>query len=250
MFRDARNAPEADIKLTSRHRSKWAIRKRLMHCKKLSAAPFANHQYKAKRPLRAAASPKCNQVSESGGCDCSEAVLLPVYAKKPRPRKPAISIVQAWNTHDCPDQTAPRCYSQRGTCEQWIEEGKGAIKWTRLSCWTFASNAVRLQLHALAYNLGTNVPGDFAADRGTAAAATTRASVRRAMVTRSRATDWRSASKCQGKWPDRPLGHDSSCPRGWQPSTTSHQSCRKAGKTRIFTPVREPSGESRLSSHV
>ena len=29
-----------------------------------------------------------------------------------------------------------------------------AIKWTRLSCRTFAANAVRLQLHALAYNLG------------------------------------------------------------------------------------------------
>src|SRR5262245_20398376 len=29
----------------------------------------------------------------------------------------------------------------------------GAIKWTRLSCRTFAANAVRLQLHALAYNL-------------------------------------------------------------------------------------------------
>jgi Transposase DDE domain group 1 len=41
-----------------------------------------------------------------------------------------------------------------GTCEQWIKEGKGAIKWTRLSCRTFAANAVRLQLHALAYNLG------------------------------------------------------------------------------------------------
>jgi hypothetical protein len=39
-------------------------------------------------------------------------------------------------------------------CEQWIKEGKGAIKWTRLSCRTFAANAVRLQLHALAYNLG------------------------------------------------------------------------------------------------
>ena len=38
--------------------------------------------------------------------------------------------------------------------EQWIKEGKGAIKWTRLSCRTFAANAVRLQLHALAYNLG------------------------------------------------------------------------------------------------
>ena len=45
-------------------------------------------------------------------------------------------------------------YNQRGTAEQWIREGKGAIKWTRLSCRTFATNAVRLQLHALAYNLG------------------------------------------------------------------------------------------------
>jgi Transposase DDE domain group 1 len=44
-------------------------------------------------------------------------------------------------------------YNKRGTCEQWIKEGKGAIKWTRLSCRSFAANAVRLQLHALAYNL-------------------------------------------------------------------------------------------------
>jgi hypothetical protein len=35
-----------------------------------------------------------------------------------------------------------------------IKEGKGAMKWTRLSCRTFAGNSVRLQLHALAYNLG------------------------------------------------------------------------------------------------
>jgi Transposase DDE domain group 1 len=45
-------------------------------------------------------------------------------------------------------------YNRRGTAEQWIKEGKGAIKWTLLSCRTFAANAVRLQLHALAYNLG------------------------------------------------------------------------------------------------
>src|SRR4029077_2936311 len=45
-------------------------------------------------------------------------------------------------------------YNHRGTCEQYIKEGKNAIKWTRLSCRTFAANAVRLQLHALAYNLG------------------------------------------------------------------------------------------------
>jgi hypothetical protein len=37
-------------------------------------------------------------------------------------------------------------YNHRGTCEQYIKEGKGAIKWTRLSCRTFAANAVRLQL--------------------------------------------------------------------------------------------------------
>src|SRR5712671_1405626 len=45
-------------------------------------------------------------------------------------------------------------YNQRGTPEQCIKEGKGAIKWTWLSCSSFAANAVRLQLHALAYNLG------------------------------------------------------------------------------------------------
>src|SRR5712691_7761204 len=48
-------------------------------------------------------------------------------------------------------------YNHRGTCEQYIKEGKGAIKWTRLSCRSFAGNAVRLQLHALAYNLGNFV---------------------------------------------------------------------------------------------
>ena len=45
-------------------------------------------------------------------------------------------------------------YNRRGTCEQWIKERSGVIKWTRLSFRSFAANAVRLQLHALAYNLG------------------------------------------------------------------------------------------------
>ena len=50
----------------------------------------------------------------------------------------------------------PRCRTRadaRGTAEQWIKEGKNAVKWTRLSCYSFTANAVRLQLHALAYNL-------------------------------------------------------------------------------------------------
>jgi hypothetical protein len=44
--------------------------------------------------------------------------------------------------------------NKRGTGQQWIKEGKRAIRRTRLSCRSFAANAVRLQLHALAYNLG------------------------------------------------------------------------------------------------
>src|SRR5262245_15612562 len=43
----------------------------------------------------------------------------------------------------------------------------------------------------------TNVPGYTAADRGTTAAATTRANMKRSIVTRSRAIDRRNASRCQ-----------------------------------------------------
>ena len=47
-----------------------------------------------------------------------------------------------------------RFYNQRGRAEQWIKEGKYAINWTRLSCHDFEDNQARLQLFALAYNLG------------------------------------------------------------------------------------------------
>jgi hypothetical protein len=46
-------------------------------------------------------------------------------------------------------------YNQRGTAEQYIKEGKIALKWTRLSRKSMAQNEVRLQLYALAYNLGS-----------------------------------------------------------------------------------------------
>src|SRR5690349_472457 len=42
-----------------------------------------------------------------------------------------------------------------------------------------------------------NVPGDSAAHRGATAAATTRASMKRSIVTRSSAIDRRNASRCQ-----------------------------------------------------
>jgi hypothetical protein len=43
--------------------------------------------------------------------------------------RPAKRVVAFWNKH--------------GNAEQWIKEGNGAIKWTRLSCRTFAANTVR-----------------------------------------------------------------------------------------------------------
>lgn len=52
-----------------------------------------------------------------------------------------------------PNERVLTFYNGRGTAEQHIKEGKYALKWTRLSCMRFAGNAVRLQLHALAYNL-------------------------------------------------------------------------------------------------
>jgi len=45
-------------------------------------------------------------------------------------------------------------YNKRGTAEQWIKEGKYALKWTRLSCHDFDDNQVRLQLFSMAYNIG------------------------------------------------------------------------------------------------
>jgi hypothetical protein len=52
-----------------------------------------------------------------------------------------------------PNERVLAFYNGRGTAEQHIKEGKYALKWTRLSCMRFSANAVRLQLHALAYNL-------------------------------------------------------------------------------------------------
>jgi hypothetical protein len=56
-----------------------------------------------------------------------------------------------------PSRAVVRFYNKRGTAEQWIKEGKHAVKMTRLSCHRFRSNEVRLRLNVLAYNLGKNL---------------------------------------------------------------------------------------------
>jgi hypothetical protein len=55
-----------------------------------------------------------------------------------------------WIIHFC---------NQRGTAEQHIKEGRQAINGTRLSCKGMAQNEARLQLHALACNLGVFLQG-------------------------------------------------------------------------------------------
>ena len=45
-----------------------------------------------------------------------------------------------------------RFYNQRGRAEQWIKEGKPAVKMKR-SCDRFRSNEVRLWLNVMVYNL-------------------------------------------------------------------------------------------------
>ena len=182
-------------------------------------------------------------------------------------------------------------YNKRGTCEQWIKEGKGAIKWTRLSCRTFAANAVRLQLHALAYNLGnflrtlaTPEPikdwsltslkeklikiGAKVVSHGRyvvfqmAEVAIPRQMFQEilrliaelrpqpppapaSIVTRSRANQQEECVQMPVKIARSTPRPSFGLPEPLVGIHTSRQSCCKAAKARIFTPVRESSGESR-----
>jgi hypothetical protein len=80
------------------------------------------------------------------GTRVAETILASVHerARQQAGHMDASDLIEHWPGHSC----------EEGAVHIWIKEGKGAIKWTRLSCRTLAANAVRLQLHALAYNLG------------------------------------------------------------------------------------------------
>jgi len=53
-----------------------------------------------------------------------------------------------------PLENHPRPVIPAEAAEQWIKEGKQAVKMTRLSCHRFRSNELRLWLSLIAYNLG------------------------------------------------------------------------------------------------
>jgi hypothetical protein len=64
---------------------------------------------------------------------------------------PRVNLIVACLTW--PAGRISKFYNGRLNAERYIKEGKVTLRWTRLSCHAFRHNAVRLQLHALAYNL-------------------------------------------------------------------------------------------------
>jgi hypothetical protein len=86
----------------------------------------------------------------AGSWECARRVVVKVewHAAELFPRVGFIVTNLKW-----PTKRVVRFYNRRGTAEQWIKEGKNAVKWTKLSCRRFKDNAARLQLFALAYNL-------------------------------------------------------------------------------------------------
>src|SRR6516162_11594841 len=93
-----------------------------------------------------------------------------------------------------------------------------------------------------------NVPRDFAAHRGTAAAVTTSASVRRSMscIQEQPTAGVRPNARENGRI--RPSTKRSDYPRCWERSAPRVWSCKRAGKTRTLMPVWDSSGEYRVIS--
>jgi hypothetical protein len=87
---------------------------------------------------------------QAGSWECARRVVVKVewHAGELFPRVGFIVTNLKWRA-----KKVVRFYNQRGTAEQWIKEGKNAVKWTKLSCRRFQDNAARLPLFALAYNL-------------------------------------------------------------------------------------------------
>ncbi len=85
----------------------------------------------------------------AGWWECARRVVVKVewHAGELFPRVGFIVTNLKWRA-----KKVVRFYNRRGTAEQWIMEGKNAVKWTKLSCRRFKDNAARFHLFALAYH--------------------------------------------------------------------------------------------------
>ena len=125
-------------------------------CYSAKSAPTALARA-AKRSARHGEQFNCNRAEPMPGtcketsrwCDrtrVAETILasVQVRARQQAGHMDASDLIRALPEHPC----------EKGAVHIWIKEGKSAVKWTRLSCRTFGANPARLQLHALACNLG------------------------------------------------------------------------------------------------
>ncbi|MCH7729258.1 MAG: transposase [Planctomycetes bacterium] len=62
-------------------------------------------------------------------------------------------LAAAWPENLRRSRSPFRYFTGLSLLEFFVNEGKNAVKWTKLSCRTFKDNQTRLQLFALAYNL-------------------------------------------------------------------------------------------------
>src|SRR5215469_9425821 len=74
---------------------------------------------------------------QAGSWECGRRVVVKVewHAGELFPRVGFIVTNLTWRA-----KKVVRFYNARGTAEQWIKEGKNAVKWTKLSCWRFKDN--------------------------------------------------------------------------------------------------------------
>jgi hypothetical protein len=121
-----------------------------------------------------------------------------------------------------------------------LKEGKGAIKWTRLSCRTFAFQMAEV---AIPRQMFQEILRLIAELRPHAA---TRASMKRLIVTRSSAIDREECVQMPVKITRSAHRPSFGLPELLVAIHTWRQSCSKARKARIFALVWESSGESRF----
>src|SRR3954453_10935559 len=145
---DAAFAGPKLLRLLEREAFRYAIRIKSNAVLERKIAPLL------KRPVgRPSRKPKVfyyNLRYRAGSWECARRVVVKIewHAGELFPRVGFIVTNLKW-----PTKRVVRFYNRRGTAEQWIKEGKNAVKWTKLSCRRFKDNAARLQLFALAYNL-------------------------------------------------------------------------------------------------
>jgi Transposase DDE domain group 1 len=116
-----------------------------------------------------------------------------------------------------PAQRVSKFYNGRGTAEQWIKEGKLALRWTRLSCHAFRHNVVRLQLFALAYNLA-----NFLRSLALCARSWSR-SVPGSCTTGATSSSSSPRSRCRGRGSPRSCAGSSGCGRAHHRSRHEHR---------------------------